>query len=259
MTSLKVGANLIAIARERAGLTQRALAARLSVPESTLARWESGEQAPSMDTVHRVARACGLELAFYLCNGDDSYVFDIQSRLKKTPTARVRALTWGGTDPLAIAATLQHAEVRYVLVGAVAAAAQGWPIILGRGEYLIVPEDAEKNLARLRRAAASLGAGDREIEDPYRGPEITWRWPLPDGGSLAAVAMPKGTRGYPDLRRSTHSVVLAGVVVDVASLRDLIRTADASPLSDMRSFVPALWATLEQVEQAGSDPLLGEL
>jgi len=258
VTSLKVGANLIAIARERAGLTQRALAARLSVPPSTVARWESGEQAPSMDTVHTVARACGLELAFYLCNGDDSYVFDIQSRLKKTPTERVRALTRGGTDPLAIAATLHTAEVHYVLVGAVAAAAQGWPIVLGRGEYLIVPDDAKRNLARLQRAASSLGAGDRVLEDPYRGPEITWRWPLPEGGSLAAVAEPKGTRGYSDLLRSAHSVALAGTVVEVASLPDLIRMADASPSSHLHSFMAALWATLEQVEQAGSDPLLGE-
>jgi len=140
---------------------------------------------------------------------------------------------------------------------AVAAAAQGWPIILGRGEYLIVPDHGTGNLARLRRGTTSLGAGDREVEDPYRGPEITWRWPLPEGGNLAAVAEPKGTRGYSDLLRSAHSVALAGTVVDVASLPDLIRMADASPCSHLHSFMAALWATLEQIERAGPDALLG--
>jgi transcriptional regulator with XRE-family HTH domain len=253
MTSLKVGANLVAIARQRAGLSQRTLAARLSVPPSTVARWESGERAASMDTVQSVARACGLELAFYLANGDDSYVFDVQRRLKRTPAERIRALARFGTDPLQIAAALYSAEVRYVLVGAVAAAARGWPILLGRGEYLIVPEDSQRNLTRLHRAASALGATDPEIEDPHPGAEVISRWPLPDGGSLAASTYPIGTRGYRDLRRGAHETALGDAVVEVATVRDLIRMADANPYSEMRSFLPALWATLEQIERDASD------
>ena len=160
-------------------------------------------------------------------------------------------MTAGGADPLAVAATLYHAEVRYVLVGAVAAAARGWPIILGRGEYLIVPEETTGNLSRLQRAANELGAGERQTEDPYAGAELTWRWSLPEGGSLAATPKPIGTRGYRDLRRSARPTALADAVVEVASLRDLIRMADAGPTSAMRSFLPALWATLEQTELAG--------
>ena len=255
---MKIGANLAAIARQRAGLTQRALAERLAVPPSTLAGWESGEDAPSMDAVQAIARACGLELAFYLANGDDSYVFDIQRRLKLTPTERVRALANFGTDPLQIAATLYHTEVRYVLVGAVAAAARGWPILLGRGEYLIVPEDSERNLTRLRRSASALGLPDPQIEDPYPGTEVIWRWPLPEGGSLVASNYPIGTRGYRDLRRGADETSLRDALVEVASLRDLIRMADASPDSAMRSFRPALWATLEQFERAGVDALPSE-
>jgi transcriptional regulator with XRE-family HTH domain len=247
---MKLGGNLVAIARQRAGLSQRALAVRLGVPASTVARWESGEHAPSLDTLQAVVRACGLDLMVQLGNGDDSYVIDISRRLALTPTERVRALTAAGADPLAIAAALYRAEVRYVLVGAVAAAARGWPIILGRGEYLIVPEDAKRNLSRLQQAARALGAGERQTEDPYAGLEVTWRWPLPDGGSLAASLQPIGTRGYRDLRRSARQTALQDAVVEVASLRDLIRMADASPRSELRAFLPALWATLEQTEAA---------
>ena len=252
---MKLGAHLVAIARQRAGLSQRALAERLSVPPSTVARWESGDHAPSMDTVQTVARVCGLELTYGLANGDDSYVVDIQRRLKFTPTERIRALANVGTDPLQIAAALYRAELRYVLVGAVAAAARGWPILLGRGEYLIVPEDATRNFKRLQRAADALGAGELQIEEPYAGTEVTWRWPLPQGGSLAAVTHPVGTRGYSDLCRAARETALQDAVVEVASLRDLIRMADASPHSEMRSFLPALWATLEQTERADDDVL----
>lgn len=247
---MKLGANLVAISRQRAGLTQRALAARLGVPSSTIARWEAGEHAPSLDTLQGVVRACGLELTLHVANGDDSYVIDIQERLAMTPTERVRALTRGGPDPLSVAAALYRAEVRYVLVGAVAAAAHGWPIILGRREYMIVPDDAKRNLARLQEAAVALGAAEREEEDLYAGLELTWRWPLPQGGSLAATPAPVGTRGYRDLRRSARQTALADVVVEVASLRDLIRMADSGPRSEIRSFLPALWATLEQSELA---------
>ncbi len=203
-----------------------------------------------MDMVQALARACGLELTYGLANGDDSYVLDIQRRLKLTPTERIGALTSTSADPLQVAAALYWAEVRYVLVGAVAAAARGWPIRLGRGEYLTVPEDAPRNFKRLQRAADALGAGELQIEDPYAGAEVTWRWALPGGGSLAALTYPIGTRGYRDLRRAARATALRDAVVDVASLRDLIRMADASPRSEMRSFLPALWATLEQTEVA---------
>ncbi len=245
---MKLGASLVAIARQRAGLSQRALAERLGVPPSTVARWESGEHAPSMDTVQTVSRACGLELTYGLAIADDSYVFDVQRRLQLTPTERVRALTRTCADPLHVAAALYRADVRYVLIGTVAAAARGWPILLGRGEYLIVPEDATRNIARLEQAADALGAGERKVEDLYAGAEVTWRWPLAGDGSLAAVKYPLGTRGYRDLRRAARETALQDAVVDVASLRDLIRMADASPGSQMRPFLPALWATLEQTE-----------
>lgn len=245
-----LSANLVAIARQRAGLSQRALAERFGVPPSTVARWEAAEHSPSLDTLRAVVRACGLDFVIGLANRDDSYTPDIAQRLTLTPTGRVRRLSTDIGDPLALAVALDSNDVRCVLIGEAAAAAHGWPITLARGEYLIVPEDAERNLARLQTAAAALGGAERQTDDPYSGLDTTWRWPLPDGGSLAATPRPAGTGGYRDLRRAARPTALGDAVVQLASLRDLIRIADASPRPERRAYLPALWATLEQTEDA---------
>jgi HTH-type transcriptional regulator/antitoxin HipB len=50
-------------ARLDAGLTRRAMAERLGVKQSALARWEAGETMPTLDTLFRVAKALNLEFA----------------------------------------------------------------------------------------------------------------------------------------------------------------------------------------------------
>ncbi len=44
--------------RRRAGLTQRQLAARSSVPQPMIARIEAGRSTPSVDTMRRLVDAC---------------------------------------------------------------------------------------------------------------------------------------------------------------------------------------------------------
>jgi transcriptional regulator with XRE-family HTH domain len=46
-------------ARRRAGLTQRELAARAAVPQSRVAKIESGVIIPRVDTLDRLLEACG--------------------------------------------------------------------------------------------------------------------------------------------------------------------------------------------------------
>jgi transcriptional regulator with XRE-family HTH domain len=243
-----VSASLVAIARQRAGISQRELALRIGVPTSTIARWESAEHTPSLEKLRAVASACDLDVTIGLANLDDSYAPEIAAQLARSPTARVNHLA-SGSDPLAVADALHNERVRYVLIGEVAAAAHGWPVALSRSEYLIVPEDAPRNLARLEDAARLLGATEHQVDDPYRGLDSMSRWSLPDGGSLAASLTPAGTRGYSDLRRGGELIALDDTVLQVACLRDLIRIADASPRPERRAYLPALWATLEQTEQ----------
>jgi HTH-type transcriptional regulator / antitoxin HipB len=50
-------------ARIDAGLTQRAMAERLGVKQSALARWEAGATMPTLDTLFRLAQALNLEFS----------------------------------------------------------------------------------------------------------------------------------------------------------------------------------------------------
>jgi hypothetical protein len=54
---------LLRDARSAAGLTQRALARLAGVPQPTVARIESGAVVPRVDTLDRLLRWCGRELA----------------------------------------------------------------------------------------------------------------------------------------------------------------------------------------------------
>jgi hypothetical protein len=77
---------------------------------------------------------------------------------------------------------------------------------------------------------------------------------LASGAELHFSAALRGTRGYRDLSRDAESVLIApGVSVQVASLIDLIRIAEASTGPDGRTFVPALWATLETQQRFTED------
>jgi hypothetical protein len=77
---------------------------------------------------------------------------------------------------------------------------------------------------------------------------------LPKGAELHATLLPPGTRGYRDLARDAQSMQIApGVSVRVASLIDLIRIAESSRDRDTRTFVPALWATLEMRQREPQD------
>jgi hypothetical protein len=173
---------------------------------------------------------------------DDSYDAQIARQLSLTPAERVRRLspTWvaEGFDPLEILGRLAG-HVRFVVVGDVAGALQGWPIMLGaRTLDLLVGDTA---MGRIEQAIARLDgrpAGD--------APSGLSRWFLPDGGELRASISASGTRGYGDLVRDVELVEVApGKSVRVASLIDLIRIAEASPDRGARVHVPALWATLD--------------
>jgi transcriptional regulator with XRE-family HTH domain len=66
-----VAGSLIRDARLRTGLTQRALAARASTSQSTIAAYENGRKTPNLDTLLRLLRAAGLDLRMHLEVADD--------------------------------------------------------------------------------------------------------------------------------------------------------------------------------------------
>src|SRR6476659_9128045 len=78
-------------ARRQAGLSQRELAAKTSVPQPQIARIESGAVSPRMDTLERLMAGAGvtLEVSPRIGRGVDRSL--IRASLARSPEARVQA------------------------------------------------------------------------------------------------------------------------------------------------------------------------
>ena len=63
--------NLLLLARQQAGISQRELAERAGVTQSEIARIESGKREPSIPTIQRILAGAGLEIRFRLMPRDD--------------------------------------------------------------------------------------------------------------------------------------------------------------------------------------------
>lgn len=242
------GGELIRIARRRAGITQAELARRLPTAQSTVARWESGGQEPAFSVVLAACRAAGFEVMLGLGAADDHDRQLAARQLTMGIEERVARLCRGGFDPVAIATALAACRVRYVLAGDVAAAMWGSPLLLGpETAFLVVLEDSPANRERMQAAARLLGAGRSQDDSEYGSLDARTVWPLPNGGTLAVAVRPAGGHGYRDLRRDAEPVRLGGTTVQVASLLDLLRLADASPRPEGRRAVSALRDTIAVV------------
>ena len=84
--------DIVRIARQRAGLTQRQLAQRSGHPRETIARWETGAREPSLESLRALVRACGLELVLALAAGDDSLTELVDDQLALAPVDRLQKL-----------------------------------------------------------------------------------------------------------------------------------------------------------------------
>lgn len=80
--------SLLRDARQRAGLTQRELAARAGTSQSALARYERARTMPDLATLLRLVEACGLDLRMRLEERDSHDDELLAARLAMTPTER---------------------------------------------------------------------------------------------------------------------------------------------------------------------------
>jgi DNA-binding XRE family transcriptional regulator len=227
------GADLILMARRRTGLTQRELAERIECRQATIARWERGDRQPSYEDVQAVAWACELQLDAHLAPADRSWWPQIAMQLDYGPLERVRRLTPPGAfDAVPVLEALADSGVSTIVLGEVAGALHGWPLVLDGGtvEVCARGEDA------LSIALDRLGAGKAVGGGTYD---------LPSGGRLLVTEVPPGTAGFGDLARDADTVEIDGAEIRVAGLRDLLRIADASPNPDSRRQALAYRAVLD--------------
>ncbi|HEV8683102.1 MAG TPA: helix-turn-helix transcriptional regulator [Actinomycetota bacterium] len=80
---------LIRRARRWAHLSQRDLAARAGVPQSTVGRIEAGSTDPRASTLSRLLRACGFDLEAEPLLGLGVDRTQIRERLRMTPRERI--------------------------------------------------------------------------------------------------------------------------------------------------------------------------
>ena len=159
-------------------------------------------------------------------------------------------------DSRALLETLVRNDVEFVVIGAIAAIAQGYPLTT-----LDLDVTASRDKGNLERIAAAL----RELDAKLRvstGEPVTFpidatfigevqSWTLETRyGDLDLVFVPAGTAGYEDLKRDAVDVDLGDrLVVPMASLRDVIRMKEAAGREKDQAQLPALRRTLEVIRE----------
>ena len=201
------GGQVIREARERHGVSHRALAVRAGTSQGYVSQVERGEVSPSVEAVGRLLA----------CLGE-------QGRIETAPLppAPVRAADADAVlQPGPVLAALAGRDVAFVVVGALAARAHGVLLPARAIEVALDPEP--RNQEHLTRALGDLQArmaGVRPAADGSRaladGATVTF---TTSGGPL--VLAPNGIR-HVALARRAVTTKLEGVAVPCAGRDDLV-------------------------------------
>ena len=99
-------------ARRRAELTQRQLAEKTRVPQSTIGRIESGATDPRLSTLRRLLRACGFDLEVEPLLGVGVDRTQFPGLIAMTPDGRIAAVEGVVPDILALRRAVETARAR---------------------------------------------------------------------------------------------------------------------------------------------------
>jgi hypothetical protein len=156
-------------------------------------------------------------------------------------------------DPERVIRTLARHDVRYVLIGALAARLYGFPRVTA--DIDITPDRDEANLARLAAALRELKAKVYTESVPEGlafdcsaatlGRANVWNL-ITAAGRLDVAFEPSGTDGYADLSKEAVRFEAFDVPVMAASLEDIIRSKTAANRPQDRQDVPVLRAILRR-------------
>ena len=162
-------------------------------------------------------------------------------------------------DPERIFAAFSNEDVRFILIGGMAAILHGDAGVTI--DIDIVPAVDSANLDHLAKALRSLDARIRAEGIPdglvfdcsgeflqNLGPDAVLNLTTRVGDIDLAFA-PAGTQGFEDLRRDAVVIDIAGLSVPVASLADVIRSKDAADRPKDRRALPRLRELLDQVKR----------
>jgi hypothetical protein len=159
-------------------------------------------------------------------------------------------------EPVKLLDALQQHEVEFVVVGVIAAVAQGSPV--RTRDLDVTPLSSAANCERLASALRSVRAKLRltdgtglefPIEPRFLAGNESLTLPT-RFGVLDLVFMPAGTGGFDDLRRNAIEVELGtSRPMLVAALTDVIRMKEAAGRPKDVAQLPALRQTLEVIRE----------
>ena len=165
-------------------------------------------------------------------------------------------MTEADFDPERTLRALSDAQVRYVLIGGMAAILHGDAGVTI--DLDIAPAFDPENLARLAAALRSLDARIRTEGSPEGvrfdcsgeflrnlGRDAVLNLTT-QAGDIDLAFTPTGTQGFRDLRRDAVPIDAGGITILVASLADIIRSKAAADREKDRRVLPRLRALLER-------------
>jgi transcriptional regulator with XRE-family HTH domain len=236
--------DVIRIARDRAGLTQQQLAARSGRPRETIARWESGRQAPPLDAVSELVVECGLDLVLRITELDTTLAERVREQLALPPPKRLARLLprESARDAKRALRWLAKAGTPTIVLGQVGSALIGAPQRPDSAQVEFVSEDP----SAMDRELRTSGLTAVDVEDRWRESDTREPWTLQGGGTLTLARNVPGTSDFRDLKRSALNVDFdTRTRLSVAHPRDLLRIADASTRESEHARAPGLQALLE--------------
>lgn len=157
-------------------------------------------------------------------------------------------------DPEAILRLLERHDVKYVLIGGLAASLHGSPYVTTNVD--ITPSSHPDNLVRLAAALQELDARTRDEGEsnglPFDcSPQTLGRSSILNlttrCGDLDLTFTPAGTGGYDDLNRHAVKITIRETRVIVAALADVIRSKEATGREKDRLVLPTLRRLLERL------------
>jgi hypothetical protein len=167
-----------------------------------------------------------------------------------------------GFDPERMLSALADRDVRFILIGGMAAVLHGDVGVTV--DIDVVPERSDENLERLAEALRGLGARIRTESEP-KGLSFDcsmefFRNLPPDAivnmtteaGDLDVTFCPSGTSGFSDLKRDAVEIEAADRLhIFVASLEDVIRSKQAANREKDRLALPRLRRLLDRLKGKG--------
>jgi hypothetical protein len=163
-------------------------------------------------------------------------------------------------DPEMLFNVLARHKVEYVLIGGLAANLHGSPLVTNDAD--VTPRRTEQNLRRLAAALVELDARIRTAKEPEgfefaRDREFLERVNMVNmqtrAGDFDISFEPGGFTGYDELAVHAVPFDLFGVRVQVAALRDIIKSKETANRAKDQAALPVLYALEDEIAAAERD------